>query len=282
MSEALSDPEDTINDALEKRMAARKMLANASYFAFTATPKNRTLEMFGDAFPGEEGKVKHRPFHNYTMKQAIEEKFIIDVLKNYTPVNSWYKLEKVVDNDPMFDKKKARKKLRKYVEAHDHAIGLKAEIIVDHFNEFVIAPRKIGGEARAMVICSSIPRAIQYYLAIKSYLQKIKSPYQAIVAFSGEADVDGVAMTESQLNSFPSDEIADRIQDHPYRLLVCANKFQTGYDEPLLHTMYVDKVLAGVQAVQTLSRLNRAHPDKNSVFVLDFQNNAEQIVEASE
>lgn len=280
VSEALSDPEDTINDALEKRMAARKMLTNASYFAFTATPKNRTLEMFGDASPGNEGKIKHRPFHTYTMKQAIEEKFIIDVLKNYTPINSWYKLEKVVDDDPMFDKKKARKKLRKYVESHDHAVGLKAEIIVDHFNEFVIAPRKIGGDARAMVICSSIPRAVQYYISIKNYLQEIKSPYQAIVAFSGEADVDGVAMTESQLNGFPSDEIADRIQEHPYRLLVCANKFQTGYDEPLLHTMYVDKVLAGVQAVQTLSRLNRAHPDKNSVFVLDFQNNAEQIVEA--
>lgn len=280
VSEALSDPEDTINDALEKRMAARKMLTNASYFAFTATPKNRTLEMFGDAIPGDEGRIKHKPFHTYTMKQAIEEKFIIDVLENYTPVNSWYKLEKVVDDDPMFDKKKARKKLRKYVESHDHAVGLKAEIIVDHFNEFVIAPRKIGGEARAMVICSSIPRAVQYYLAIKNYLQEIKSPYQAIVAFSGEADVDGVAMTESQLNGFPSDEIADRIQEHPYRLLVCANKFQTGYDEPLLHTMYVDKELAGVQAVQTLSRLNRAHPDKNSAFVLDFQNNAEQIVEA--
>ena len=280
VSEALSDPEDTINDALEKRMAARKMLTNASYFAFTATPKNRTLEMFGDAIPGNEGRIKHKPFHTYTMKQAIEEKFIIDVLENYTPVNSWYKLEKVVDDDPMFDKKKARKKLRKYVESHDHAVGLKAEIIVDHFNEFVIAPRKIGGEARAMVICSSIPRAVQYYLAIKKYLQEIKSPYQAIVAFSGEADVDGVAMTESQLNGFPSDEIADRIQEHPYRLLVCANKFQTGYDEPLLHTMYVDKELAGVQAVQTLSRLNRAHPDKNSAFVLDFQNNAEQIVEA--
>lgn len=280
VSEALSDPEDTINDALEKRMAARKMLTNASYFAFTATPKNRTLEMFGDAIPGDEGKIKHKPFHTYTMKQAIEEKFIIDVLENYTPVNSWYKLEKVVDDDPMFDKKKARKKLRKYVESHDHAVGLKAEIIVDHFNEFVIAPRKIGGEARAMVICSSIPRAVQYYLAIKNYLQEIKSPYQAIVAFSGEADVDGVAMTESQLNGFPSDEIADRIQEHPYRLLVCANKFQTGYDEPLLHTMYVDKELAGVQAVQTLSRLNRAHPGKKSAFVLDFQNNAEQIVDA--
>jgi type I restriction enzyme, R subunit len=261
-------------------MAARKMLNNASYFAFTATPKNRTLEMFGDAFPGSEGKTKHRPFHSYTMKQAIEEKFIVDVLKYYTPINSWYLLEKVVDDDPMFDKKKAKKKLRMYVETRDHVVRLKAEIVVDHFLEFVITPRKIGGEARAMVICSTIPLAVQYYRAIQSYLQEIKSPYQAIVAFSGEAEVEGAPMTESQLNGFPSDEITDQIQEHPYRFLVCANKFQTGYDEPLLHTMYVDKVLAGVQAVQTLSRLNRSHPDKNSAFVLDFQNNAESITEA--
>ena len=280
VSEALSDPEDTINDALEKRMAARKMLTNASYFAFTATPKNRTLEMFGDPYPGEEGKTKHRPFHSYTMKQAIQEGFIVDVLKYYTPVNSWYKLEKIVDEDPMFDKKKSGKKLRHFVESRDHAIRLKAEIIVDHFHEFVITPRKIAGEARAMVICSSIPRAVQYYRSIKTYLQESKSPYQAIVAFSGETDVEGSMMTESQLNGFPSDEIPDQIQEHPYRFLVCANKFQTGYDEPLLHTMYVDKVLAGVQAVQTLSRLNRAHPDKNSAFVLDFQNNADAIIEA--
>ncbi|MBP86246.1 MAG: DEAD/DEAH box helicase [Planctomycetaceae bacterium] len=280
MSEALSDPEDAINDALEKRMAARKMLTNASYFAFTATPKNRTLEMFGDAFPGEEGKIKHRPFHSYTMKQAIEEQFIIDVLKYYTPVDSYYKLEAIVDDDPMFDRKRAQKKLRKYVERHDHAIRLKAEIMVDHFLQYVLAPRKIGGEARAMVICAGIPEAVLYYRAIQSYLKEIKSPHRAIVAFSGETDVEGTMMTEAQLNGFPSDEIADQIQEHPYRFLVCADKFQTGYDEPLLHSMYVDKRLSGVQAVQTLSRLNRAHPDKRTAFVLDFYNNADSVKEA--
>jgi type I restriction enzyme R subunit len=280
VNEAISDPEDTINDALEKRMAARKMVANASYFAFTATPKNRTLEMFGDAFPGPEGKTKHRPFHTYTMKQAIDEGFIIDVLKYYTPVASFYRLEAVVETDPMFDRKRAQKKLRKYVERHDHAIRLKAEIMVDHFQQYVLALRKIGGEARAMVICSGIPEAVKYYRSMKSYLEEIKSPYKAIVAFSGETDVEGQMMTESQLNGFPSDEIAEKVPEHPYRFLVCADKFQTGYDEPLLHTMYVDKKLSGVQAVQTLSRLNRSHPNKRNAFVLDFYNNAETVTEA--
>ncbi len=280
VNEAISDPEDTINDALEKRMAARKMVSNASYFAFTATPKNRTLEMFGDAFPGPEGKTKHRPFHTYTMKQAIDEGFIIDVLKYYTPVASYYRLEAVVEDDPMFDRKRAQKKLRKYVERHDHAIRLKAEIMVDHFLAYVLAPRKIGGEARAMVICSGIPEAVKYYRSIKGYLAEIKSPHKAIVAFSGETEVEGEMMTESQLNGFPSDEIPEKIQEHPYRFLVCADKFQTGYDEPLLHTMYVDKKLSDVQAVQTLSRLNRAHPNKRSAFVLDFYNNADTVTEA--
>ena len=243
-------------------------------------PKNRTLEMFGDAFPGPEGKTKHRPFHTYTMKQAIDEGFIIDVLKYYTPVASYYRLESVVETDPMFDRKRAQKKLRKYVERHDHAIRLKAEIMVDHFQQYVLAPRKIGGEARAMVICSGIPEAVKYYRSIKAYLEEIKSPHKAIVAFSGETDVEGQMMTESQLNGFPSDEIAEKVPEHPYRFLVCADKFQTGYDEPLLHTMYVDKKLSGVQAVQTLSRLNRSHPNKRSAFVLDFYNNAETVTEA--
>ena len=280
VNEAISDPEDTVNDALEKRMAARKMVTNASYFAFTATPKNRTLEMFGDAFPGPEGKTKHRPFHTYTMKQAIDEGFIIDVLKYYTPVASYYRLEAVVEDDPMFDRNRAQKKLRKYVERHDHAIRLKAEIMVDHFLAYVLAPRKIGGEARAMVICSGIPEAVKYYRSIKSYLEDVKSSHKAIVAFSGDTAVEGQMMTESQLNGFPSDEIPDKIQEHPYRFLICADKFQTGYDEPLLHTMYVDKKLSGVKAVQTLSRLNRAHPNKRNAFVLDFYNNADTVTEA--
>jgi type I restriction enzyme R subunit len=281
MSEALADPEDEINDALQKRMDARRMLERASYFAFTATPKNKTLEMFGiEQPPDTEGKVKFKPFHNYSMKQAIEERFILDVLKCYTPVESYYKLVKTVEGDPEFDTKRARKKLRRYVESHDHAIRLKAEIMVDHFHEQVLALNKIGGKARAMVICSGIERAIQYFHAIKAYLQERKSPYQGIVAFSGEPEYQGVKVTESSLNGFPSNDIADRIQEDPYRFLICADKFQTGYDEPLLHTMYVDKPLSGIQAVQTLSRLNRAHPQKHDVFVLDFMNNSETITQA--
>ncbi|MFN0191423.1 MAG: type I restriction endonuclease subunit R, partial [Aestuariivirga sp.] len=246
MSQALSDtvtddegpdPEDTVNAALEKRMAARKMLTNASYFAFTATPKNKTLEMFGEPLPPDaEGKVKHRPFHSYTMKQAIEERFILDVLKSYTPVDSYYKLVKKTEDDPEFDTKKAKKKLRRYVESHDHAIRLKAEIMVDHFHDQVIAAGKVGGQARAMVVTSGIERAIQYFHAFKAYLAERKSPYQAIVAFSGEHDYGGAKMSETSLNGFSSNEIAAKIQIDPYRFLICADKFQTGYDEPLLHT----------------------------------------------
>ncbi len=278
MSEALADPEDTVNDALQKRMEARKMLTNASYFAFTATPKNKTLEVFGEPYPGEGGKVKHRSFHNYTMKQAIQEGFILDVLKSYTPVDSYYKLVKTVESDPEFDTKKAKKKLRYYVESHDHAIRLKAEIMVDHFHEQVAGLNKIGGQARAMVVCSGIERAIQYFHAFREYLQERKSPYQAIVAFSGEYEYGGAKVSEASLNGFSSNDIADKIQEDPYRFLICAEKFQTGYDEPLLHTMYVDKSLAGIQAVQTLSRLNRALGSiKRDVFVLDFMNNSEAI-----
>ena len=276
--EAEADPEDTVNEALEKRMSARKMLTNASYFAFTATPKPKTLEMFGEALPPDaEGKVKHKPFHSYTMKQAIEERFILDVLKTYTPVDSYYKLVKKIESDPEFDTKKAKKKLRKYVENHDHAIRLKAEIMVDHFHEQVLAAGKIGGQARAMVVSSGIERAIQYCHAFKDYLIERKSPYQAIVAFSGEYEYGGIKVSEKSINGFSSGDIADRIQDDPYRFLICADKFQTGYDEPLLHTMYVDKPLSGIKAVQTLSRINRAHPQKHDCFVLDFQNNSEAI-----
>jgi type I restriction enzyme R subunit len=272
------DPEDTVNDALAERMQARKMLSNASYFAFTATPKNKTLEMFGEPLPPDaEGKVKHRPFHSYTMKQAVEEGFILDVLKSYTPVDSFYKLVKKIDDDPEFDTRKAGKKLRRYVESHDHAIRLKAEIMVDHFHDQVFAAGKIGGQARAMVVTSGIERAIQYFHAFKSYLLERKSPYRAIVAFSGEHDYGGGKVSETSLNGFSGGDIADKIQADPYRFLICADKFQTGYDEPLLHTMYVDKPLSGIKAVQTLSRLNRAHPQKHDCFVLDFQNNSEAI-----
>ncbi len=257
------------------------MLTNASYFAFTATPKNKTLEMFGEPLsPDAGGKVKHRPFHSYSMKQAIQEGFILDVLKCYTPVDSYYKLVKTVESDPEFDPKRAKKKLRRYVESHDHAIRLKAEIMVDHFHEQVMALNKIGGQARAMVVCSSIERAIQYFHAFKAYLVERKSSHQAIVAYSGEHEYGGAKVTESSLNGFPSGDIAKKIQEDPYRFLICADKFQTGYDEPLLHTMYVDKPLSDIKAVQTLSRLNRARPQKHDVFVLDFMNNSETISEA--
>ena len=283
MSKALgeTDAEDEINDAVEKRIKARKLLNNASYFAFTATPKNKTLQLFGIALPADaDGKIKHRPFNSYTMKQAVQEGFILDVLRSYTPVDSYYRLVKKIEDDPEFDSKKARKKLRRYVESHDHAIRLKAEIMVDHFHDHVLAPGKIGGKARAMVVCSGIQRAIQYFNAFKTYLVERKSPYQAIVAFSGEQEYQGEKVTESSMNGFASTDIADKIQEDPYRFLICADKFQTGYDEPLLHTMYVDKALSGIKAVQTLSRLNRAHPEKRDVFVLDFQNNIDAISEA--
>ena len=272
------DAEDKIN----KIMEGRKMVTNASYFAFTATPKNKTLEIFGEPDPQPDGTVKHHPFHSYTMKQAIQEGFILDVLKNYTPVESYYRLAKTVEDDPLFDAKKAKKKLRRYVESHEHAIREKAEIMVDHFHAQVIGHRKIGGQARAMVITNGIVRAIQYFHAFKDYLKERKSPYEPIVAFSGEHEYGGKKVTEATLNGFSSSQIPDKVQQDPYRFLIVADKFQTGYDEPLLHTMYVDKALSGIKAVQTLSRLNRAHPQKHDTFVLDFYNDSETIQKSFE
>lgn len=274
-----NDEEETDEDKILKILEGRKMLTNASYFAFTATPKNKTLEMFGVPYPSE-GKVKHRPFHVYTMKQAVQEGFILDVLKSYTPINSYYKIAKTIEDDPLFDKKKAQKKLRKYVESNETAIEIKAEIMIDHFHDQVIAKGKVGGMARAMVVTSSIERAIEYYYSITEYLKNRKSPYKAIIAFSGEYEYGGEKLTESSINGFPSNEIEKKLKKDPYRILVVANKFQTGYDEPLLHTMYVDKVLTDIKAVQTLSRLNRAHPQKLDTFVLDFANDTEVIKEA--
>ena len=285
MAQALSEAgeegdEETYEDQINRLMESRKLLPNASYFAFTATPKNKTLEIFGEPDPQSDGTVKHRAFHSYTMKQAIQEGFILDVLKHYTPVSSYYKLAKTVREDPEFDVKKARGKLRRFVESNEHAIRLKAEIMVDHFHEQVLAQRKIGGQARAMVVTNGIERAIQYFHATRDYLKERKSPYQAIVAFSGEHEFGDQKVSEAKLNGFPSGKIAGRFQEEPYRFLVCADKFQTGYDEPLLHTMYVDKTLSGIKAVQTLSRLNRAHPKKHDVFVLDFMNDVDTIRES--
>ena len=284
MSRALgdraADEDETFEDQINRIIEQRRLLANASYFAFTATPKNKTLELFGTPAPQPDGAIRHLPFHSYAMKQAIQEGFILDVLGHYTPVTSYYRLAKTIADDPEFDANKARKKLIRYVETHSRAIRLKAEIIVDHFHEQVLAPRKIDGQARAMVVTGGIEMAITYYRAICDYLAERNSPHKAIVAFSGEVEYGGEQVSEARLNGFPSSQIARKIQQNPYRFLVCADKFQTGYDEPLLHTMYVDKVLSDIRAVQTLSRLNRAHPAKRDTFVLDFHNDADAIKDA--
>ena len=208
MAQALSEAgeeqeEETFEDQINRLMESRRLLPNASYFAFTATPKNKTLEIFGDAAPQPDGTVKHLAFHSYTMKQAIQEGFILDVLAHYTPVESYYRLAKTVEDDPEFDVKKAQKKLRRFVEGRDHAIRLKAEIMVDHFHDQVLGQGKIGGEARAMVVTNGIERAVQYFHAIHEYLQERKSRYRAIVAFSGEHEFGGQKVTEGSLNGFP-------------------------------------------------------------------------------
>ncbi len=268
---------DTMEDEINRLIESKRLLPNASYFAFTATPKSKTLEIFGERERQPDGTGRRRPFHSYTMKQAIQEGFIVDVLERYTPVDSYYRLVKTVEGDPEFDTRRAGKKLRRYVENHERAIRVKAEIMVDHFHEQALASRKVGGQARAMVVTSGVQRAIRYYYAISAYLKERKSPHRAIAAFSGEHEYEGSKVTEAIINGFSSSRIAERIRKHPYRFLVCADKFQTGYDEPLMHTMYVDKPLAGIKAVQTLSRLNRAHPDKHDAFALDFANDIDTI-----
>lgn len=273
-SEDEMDNEDKINAMME----GRKLLTNASYFAFTATPKNKTLETFGVPYlDGDE--IKHRPYHSYTMKQAIQEGFILDVLKYYTPIASYYKLMKTVQDDPMFDKKRAQKKLKAFVESDSYTISQKAEMMVEHFHEQVISKGKIGGQARAMVVTSNIPRCIEYYYALNKCLSARHSPYKAIVAFSGEHKYQGQepALTSAAMNGFPDAKIPKTLKTDPYRILVVADMFQTGFDEPLLHTMYVDKMLYDIKAVQTLSRLNRCHPMKHDTFVLDFANKPEMI-----
>lgn len=280
LSGLLTDDMDT-EDMINAMVEGRKLLPNASYFAFTATPKNKTLETFGVPYEID-GEIKHRPFHVYTMKQAIQEGFILDVLQNYTTIDSFYKLMKTVEDDPMFDKKRAQKKLRNFVESDSTTIARKAAMMMDHFHEQVVAKGKIGGQARAMVVTGSIPRCVEYYYAINRCLAERNSPYKAIIAFSEEHKYQGQepALTSAGLNGFPDGEIPGNFKKDPYRILVVADMFQTGFDEPLLHTMYVDKQLSDIKAVQTLSRLNRCHPKKYDTFVLDFSNKPETIEEA--
>ena len=290
LSGLASDDEMDNEDRINAMMEGRKLLTNASYFAFTATPKNKTLETFGEVICDSygkpeldsDGKPKRKPFHVYTMKQAIQEGFILDVLQHYTPIDSFYKLMKTVEDDPMFDKKRAQKKLRSFVEGNEFTISKKAAMMVDHFHEQVIAKSKIGGQARAMVVTASIPRCIEYYYAINKCLSGRNSPYKAIIAFSGDHKYKGndPALTSAGINGFPDAKIPSNFKKDPYRILIVADMFQTGFDEPLLHTMYVDKVLYDIKAVQTLSRLNRCHPKKHDTFVLDFANKPEDIEKA--
>ena len=271
------EPEDT-QDKILRVMEGRKLSQNASYFAFTATPKNTTLEKFGQPTP--EGKFV--PFHLYSMKQAIEEGFILDVLANYTTYRSYYEIQKSIQENPLFDTTKAQRKLREKVEGDYRTIQSKAEVMVSHFLDSVWKPKRLKGKAKAMVVTRNIETAIRYCFAIRTILQRGNAPFGAIVAFSGKKMVDGNEYTEDLLNSFPSKEIPDQFKTDDYKILVVANKFLTGFDEPLLHTMYVDKKLQGVLAVQTLSRLNRCNTklSKTDTFVLDFYNTVEDIKRA--
>lgn len=290
LSGLASDDEMDNEDKINAMMEGRKLLNNASYFAFTATPKNKTLETFGILVVDEygtpilndKGELQHKPFHVYTMKQAIQEGFILDVLRNYTSIDSFYRLMKTVEDDPMFDKKRAQKKLRNFVESNSYTIAKKAAMMVDHFHEQVIAKGKVGGQARAMVVTANIPRCIEYYYAVNKCLSERHSPYKAIIAFSGECKYNGQEppLTSAVMNGFPDAKIPKTFKADPYRILIVADMFQTGFDEPLLHTMYVDKMLYDIKAVQTLSRLNRCHPKKYDTFVLDFANKPEIIEES--
>ena len=271
---------DDPQDKILAYMASRKMRGNASYFAFTATPKATTLEKFGV----REIDGKFKPFHLYSMKQAIEEGFILDVLANYTTYRSYYEIEKSVTDNPLFDTKKAQKKLRSYVESHKQTIRTKAEIMLEHFIHKVINPKKLKCKAKGMVITQNIPMAIHYFIAIRAILASYGNPFKAVIAFSGSKIVDGVEYTEANLNGFTETETRDKFDSDDYRLLVVANKYLTGFDQPKLATMYVDKKLQGVLAVQALSRLNRS-ADKlgkktEDLFVLDFFNSTDEIKQA--
>jgi len=280
LNRALGSDEDEVQDAILEIMRKRKMRDNASYFAFTATPKNATLERFGEQSP--EGRFK--PFHLYSMKQAIEEGFILDILANYTTYKSYYQIEKSIRENPLFDSTKAQKKLRAYVEGHKETIGVKADIMLSHFMEQVAAPKKLKGKAKAMVVTRNIVTAIRYFFALREALEKNGTPFKAIIAFSGKKTMDGIEYSEEFINGFPSKDIEEKFDSDEYRLLVVANKYLTGFDQPKLAVMYVDKKLQGVLAVQALSRLNRCshalNKRKEDTFILDFFNSTEDIKKA--
>ena len=267
------DPQDAIVAAMQ----SRKMRGNASYFAFTATPKNSTLEKFGTQQP--DGSF--RPFHLYSMKQAIEEGFILNVLANYTTYKSYYEIQKSIEDNPLFDTAKAQKKLRAYVERSQQTINTKAEIMLDHFITQVVTAKKLRGKGKGMIVTQDIEMAIRYYKAVMALLEKRGSPFKVAIAFSGEKKVDGNIYTEAGMNGFAEDKTREKFDEDEYRLLIVANKYLTGFDQPKLCAMYVDKKLQHVLAVQALSRLNRSSSKLNKrtedLFVLDFFNSADDI-----
>lgn len=282
MGKAIGNKDDKETGAMDleeeliKIIKNKKFQKNASYFAFTATPKPKTLEMFGSACEIN-GEKKFIPFHLYSMKQAIEEGFILDVLKGYITYASYYKIVSKNDNRE-YDKKKANAKLRAYVTNHIATIENKATIMIEHFFQNIY--KKIGGKAKAMVVTSSRENAVKYYRFFKKYLQENYPEYQALVAFSGDKEIDGESYSEAELNGFSEAMLKDEFKKDKYRFLIVAEKYQTGFDEPLLHTMYVDKALEGISAVQTLSRLNRICKNKEDTCVLDFANTHEEIGES--
>ncbi|WP_347219362.1 type I restriction endonuclease [Chryseobacterium sp.] len=271
------DGEVDSQDLINKAMEARKMRKNACYFAFTATPKESTLERFGTK--KEDGKFV--PFHLYSMKQAIEEGFILDVLSNYTTYRSYYQLQKSIEDNPEFNTKKAQRKLKSFVESDPRTIKAKAKIMLDHFVQHVYDKKLLDGKAKGMIVTQSIESAIRYYQTLKEFLKEKGNPFKIIIAFSGIKRVDGVEYSEAIINGFPENETKDQFKDNEYRLLIVANKYLTGFDQPKLTTMYVDKKLQGVLCVQALSRLNRSAPKlgkkTENLFVLDFFNDSADI-----
>ena len=275
-------PEEELEERVLEEIRSRGRLPNLSTFAFTATPKPKTLELFGRKRP--DGTFE--PFHRYSMRQAIEEGFILDVLASYTTYKAYWRLLKKIEDDPRYDKRQAEYLLKSFVELHPHAIREKIAICVEHFATQVEGA--IGGKAKAMIVTRSRLHAVRTKLALDSYLAEKGHPWKALVAFSGTVNDSGESYTESGMNSVGHDHVigerqtAAEFEKPEYRFLVAANKFQTGFDQPLLHTMYVDKKLGGVNAVQTLSRLNRTHPGKQGTMVVDFANEAEEIRKAFE
>jgi type I restriction enzyme R subunit len=268
---------DDAQDKVLEAMRSRKMRGNASYLAFTATPKNSTLEKFGQQ--QDDGTFK--PFHLYSMKQAIEEGFILDVLANYTTYKSYYEIEKSIQDNPKFDTAKAQKRLRAYVETSQQTINTKAEIMLEHFIPQVVNAKKLRGKGKGMVITQNIVPAIRYYKAIKRILAEQGNPFKVAIAFSGTKEVDGIECSEAEMNGFAEGETKDKFDTDEYRLLVVANKYLTGFDQQKLCSMYVDKKLASVLCVQALSRLNRSSPKlgkkTEDLFVLDFFNSVDEI-----